>query len=348
VLISGAPSHSAHNITTRICRGGVKNSSQILNTKDTRPSLELAVDAARTKRGFRAVFVIPVGDRRRARLETEAEKGGLILDMVASFPDDTVPFTPASRWRGGRVGRKGYRHADSKLSVVVVASEDQGHLPVVNPASLFPRLASWYLSVAPATATDEAHLASTGIPLHYFHSAPAAEMQAFPEEWRFWKSRQPPPVDLPYAGGEGDSYRIDGLTPCADIIHSDPLLSLMGALPASFDAFLTFLGHKAGGLRPVRNKVRDLMSTYLKCAWISFTTREREHRLGRGKGEVRDTDGALGGDVGMDDFAYATRCRWMILLVGCWRCWDMDPASMNHCLKNVAKCALRLRFFVDA
>ena len=227
--------------------------------------------------------------------------------MVASFPDDTVPFTPASRWRGGRVGRKGYRHADSKLSVVVVASEDQGHLPVVNPASLFPRLASWYLSVAPEAATDEAHLASTGIPLHYFHSAPAAEMQAFPEEWRFWKSRQPPPVGLPYAGGEGDSYRIDGLTPCADIIRSDPLLSLMGALPVSFDAFLTFLGHKAGGLRPVRNKVRDLMSTYLKCAWISFTTREREHRLGRGKGEARDTDGALGGDVGMDAYLCNSR-----------------------------------------
>jgi hypothetical protein len=51
------------------------------------------------------------------------------------------------------------------------------------------------------------------------------------EEWRFWKFRQPPPVGLPYVGGEGDSYRIDSLTPCADVIHSDPLLSLTGALP---------------------------------------------------------------------------------------------------------------------
>jgi hypothetical protein len=81
-------------------------------------------------------------------------------------------------------------------------------------ASLNSRLAAWYMSVAPASSTTPADLTSTGIPLTCFPEARDVPAERFPQEWRFWRHRPPSSTDEAYVGGECDSYRSDGLTPC--------------------------------------------------------------------------------------------------------------------------------------
>jgi hypothetical protein len=116
--------------------------------------------------------------------------------------------------------------------------------------------------VAPASSTTPADLTSTGIPLTCFPEARDVPAERLPQEFFFfWRHRPPSSTDGAYVGGECDSYRADGLTPCADIIHSSPILCLGGALPDSFNAFL---GHKPSSTPAVRKRVKAILASFLK------------------------------------------------------------------------------------
>jgi hypothetical protein len=203
-------------------------------------SVRQAQSAAVREIGFRSVFIIPTTANQRATLLESATHSGAIISIVATFPDDTVPFIPAHRWRDGGFAGKAYQNEHASLTILTICSSNTGALLPMDHASLNSRLAAWYMSVAPASSTTPADLTFTCIPLTCFPEARDVPAERFPQEWRFWRHRPPSSTDGTYVGGECDSYRSDGLTPCADIIHSSPILCLGGALPEgnSFNAFL--------------------------------------------------------------------------------------------------------------
>jgi hypothetical protein len=114
--------------------------------------------------------------------------------------------------------------------------------------------------------------------------------KGFPKSGASGGTVPPSSTDEAYVGGECDSYRSDGLTPCADIIHSSPILCLGagGALPDSFNAFLLHLGHKSSSTPAVRKRVKAIMASFLKGSWLAFAALERAH-LHRERGTPRPT-----------------------------------------------------------
>jgi hypothetical protein len=253
-------------------------------------SVRQAQSAAVREIGFRSVFIIPTTATQRATLLESATLSDAIIKIkiVATFPDDTVPFIPAHRWRDGGFAGKAYQNDHASLTILTISSSNSGDLLPVDHASLNSRLAAWYMSVAPASSTTPADLTSTGIPLTSFPDTRDVPADGFPQVWRFWRHRPPSSTDAAYVGGECDSYRSDGLTPCADIIHSSPILCLGGALPDSLNAFLLHLGNKSSSTPAVRKRVKAIMASFLKGSWLAFAALERAH-LHRERGTPRPT-----------------------------------------------------------
>ena len=251
-------------------------------------SVGQAQSAAVREIGFRSVFIIPTTATQRATLLESATRSGANIKIVATFPNDTVPFIPAHRWRDGGFAGKAYQNAHASLTILTISSSNSGDLLPVNHASLNSRLAEWYMSVAPASSTTPEDITSTGIPPTSFPEALDTPAERLPREWRFWRHRPPSSTDEAYVGGECDSYRADGLTPCADIINSSPILCLGGALPDSFNAFLLHLGHKPAATPAVRKRVKAIMASFLKGSWLAFADLERAY-LQRERGTPRPT-----------------------------------------------------------
>jgi hypothetical protein len=134
-------------------------------------SVRQAQSAAVREIGFRSVFIIPTTATQRTTLLESATHSGAIIKIVATFPDDTVPFIPAHRWRDGGFAGKAYQNDHASLSILTISSSNSGALLPMDHASLNSRLASWYMSVAPASSTTPADLTSTGIPLTCFPEA---------------------------------------------------------------------------------------------------------------------------------------------------------------------------------
>ena len=70
---------------------------------------------------------------------------------------------------------------------------------------------------------------------------------AFPNCWKFWNAsvEKPDPLSAPYHGGFEDSYSIRG-TPYRNVVLHEPLLAMIGTLPALFELFLHGQGHTPG------------------------------------------------------------------------------------------------------
>jgi hypothetical protein len=148
-----------------------------------------------------------------------------------------------------------------------------GELKPFNIDSLHSRLAKWYIGAAPRELLTNFKLKSTNIPLDFFKeplNTPLAD--AFPNCWKFWNAsvEKPNPLSAPYHGGFEDSYSIRG-TPYRNVVLHEPLLAMIGTLPALFELFLHGQGHTPGKqTKIVLNQIKRRLYKHLRKRWTTY------------------------------------------------------------------------------
>jgi hypothetical protein len=91
------------------------------------------------------------------------------------------------------------------------------------------------------------------------HEGPSPLAQGFPAEWMFWRERTQMTRETQYPGGALDALSLNS-TPFYDACTHDPMITMMGALPASFPALLQGIGHPTSSAGP-NHQNRPLLST---------------------------------------------------------------------------------------
>ena len=234
---------------------------------------KLAARTAADTAGFRATLVIPLEDGVIHNLSRASGQ------MLAVFPNGSFPFIPAGHWRGeeplpavnGRPAQ--YRQDNTRIAIVLYQSTDVGELKPFNIDSLHSRLAKWYIGAAPRELLTNFKLKSTNIPLDFFKeplNTPLAD--AFPNCWKFWNASvgKPDPLSAPYHGGFEDSYSIRG-TPYRNVVLHEPLLAMIGTLPAQFELFLHGQGHTPGKqTKAVLNQIKRRLYKHLRLRWTTY------------------------------------------------------------------------------
>ena len=232
-------------------------------------SMKLARKAAESP-GFRAVYVVPMTDETVRTWEDKTDKKGVRQRLLTVFPRLTVPFLTARRWKTGNECKSPYKDPED-LTRIVVAIIEHGDptrpnsLQPINDASYHKRIQQWFASITPPSFTQEFQPKNCTD----LHEGPSPLAQAFPAEWMFWRERTEMTREQQYPGGALDALSLN-ITPFYDACTHDPMITLMGALPASFPALLQGMGHPTSSAGTTTRTVRNSLLAHLKGTWATY------------------------------------------------------------------------------
>ena len=253
-------------------------------------TLNIAEGAAE-RPGFRAIYFIPLTDKRRqARMQHHT------ATILMEFPNDTVPFIPDAYWYGesGRKITRGtgcYKEKHTRLYLIMYESADLEDLPPINYDTLHTRLAEWYLPVLPKKHNNKETLQSTRVPMQYFDKVQSDEYR-LPMSWRFWNRRVGHGAGYgrcsnSYEGAAMDSYSMKNAA-VREVIGWDPMVSIAGALPGNFKEFLRKIANPADKVGDITKKVGHALREHGKNIYAEYNKLVKETES-RGKtSDARD------------------------------------------------------------